>query len=255
MLRFLINLLAQSWVTPVSILIWTLARVKWPHQRTRESRNNMMLWWSERIVVSCLTVSCVSPTDPQCLGRWMRREEEELSQALSLLRQHWPAKRGQDAFRAWSPLFPLLCSIQQEQGRGWTPLLSFSPPVWDCGWGDGAATGCWGFWGGGRWRLSLSYYWQALVNQKQPGVTSHYTLPSSCLCVHPSFPCHILRCLHTRFSLFSLSFSSPPPLQGSPPFVCLCCASLVLEIHRYLYVHYLPATRYLNCHLSLLSRL
>lgn len=215
-----------------------------------------MLWWSERIVVSCLTVSCVSPTDPQCLGRWMRREEEDLSQALSLLRQHWPAKRGQDAFRAWSPLLPRALFHSAGAGPGLDPLVVFLSPsvrLWMRRRDSNRLF--WGCWGGGRWRLSLSYYWQALVNQKQSGVTSHYTLPSSCLCVHPSFPCHILQWLHTRFSLFSLFSSSPPPLQGSPPFVYLCCASLVLEIHRYLYVHYLPATHYLNCHLSLLSRL
>lgn len=128
MLRFLINLLAQRWVTPVSVLIWILARVKRPHQCTHESRNNMMLWWSESIVVSCLTVSCVSPTDPQCLGRWMRREEEELSQALSLLRQHWPAKRGQGAFRAWSPLLPRALFHSAGAGPGLDPLVVFLSP-------------------------------------------------------------------------------------------------------------------------------
>lgn len=134
---------------------------------------------------------------------------------------------------------PVLCSIQQKQGRGRTPSLFLSPPceIVDEEMGQQQAVGVGGE--GKMEAVSLSYYWQALVNQKQPGVTSHYTLPSSCLCVHPSFPCHILQWLHTLFSLFSLSSSSLPPLQGSPPFVCLCCAPSVPGFHRRLYIHYL----------------
>lgn len=125
-----VTTVAQRRVTPVldlgECLFWK--RVKRPPQHTHESRNNRTLWWSESVVVSRLMVSCVSPTDPQCLGRWMRREEEELSQALSLLRQHWPAKRGQDAFRAWSPLLPRALFHSAGAGPGLDPLVVFLSP-------------------------------------------------------------------------------------------------------------------------------
>lgn len=73
---------------------------------------------------------------------------------------------------------PTLCSIQWEQGRS----LSFISPLWDWRRSHGML--------GGE-AVSLSYYWQALVNQKYAGVTTHYTLPSSSVCVCVSLPGNI----------------------------------------------------------------
>lgn len=235
----------------VECLFWT--RVKRLHQHTHKSRNNMMLWWSKRIVVSCLTVSCVSPTDPQRLGRWMRREEEGLSQALSLLRQHWPAKRGQDAFRAWSSLLPRALFHSAEAGPGLDPLVVFLSPVWDCGWGAGAATGCWGWWGGEDEGCVIIIL---LAGSSEPEAAwCHLTLhPPFLLFVHaPFLPLsHPPVASYTVLSIQGVFFLSSTTSRVSSLRMSLLCplSARVLEAC----VHTLSsAIRYLNCHLSLLS--
>lgn len=232
-------------------LFWTRVKRLYKHtQQVKEQCNAVMI----KTYCCFMTVSCVSPTDPQRLGRWMRREEEGLSQALSLLRQHWPAKRGQDAFRAWSPLLPRALFHSAEAGPGQDPLVVFISPceIVDEETVQQQAVGVGGE--GKMEAVSLSYYWQALVNQKQPGVTSHYTLPSSCLCVHPSFPSHLPVASYTVLSIQPVFFLSSTTSRVSSLRMSLLC-TLSARLSQ-MSVHTLSsATRYLNCHLSPLSRL
>lgn len=101
--------------------------------------------------------------------------------------------------------------------------------------------------------VSLSYYWQALVNQKQPGVTSDYTHPSSCLCA-PFLPLsHPPVASYTVLSIQPVFLSSTTSRVSSLRMSLLCTFSARLS---QVSVHALSsATRYLNCHRSVDSKL